>query len=369
MRRIGTANGSFVAHGNGSGHFAGSPERPPINTTKGIKMKVLRNIPVILALAYATLDTLAREMKVLLAIPVILAVVAGAPVLAGQLDPNDPQDALTIERKIQCSTVDGAPTTFWWEGRAYSRRQGERDRLLFNVEGMNIRACVADTHPERGQGYRMVSRELLIYRDPATGEALSTWRNPWSGEVVEVLHVANDPVNSAGYEIGRSGDPHRWSGKITEGRWRWNITVPLFYPNPLASDYQAEIGGTYHATEMFNFLGDTQGLLDTDTETAGSSIGWVRMSDWLPWMKMAGREGVIYMHTAGLRLSSWDALPPSMKDEIATHYPSYGEPPPLDDNRRNVTSWIYYKRVAEGEETAPTRKTPGEGPSKSTEEH
>ena len=294
-------------------------------------------------------------MKSALNALVLLIVAAGPAAAAQPLNPDDPQDGLTIARKIACSTVDGSPATFWWEGRAYSRRQGERDRLLFNVEGMNVRACVSHAHPERGPGYRMVSRELLIYRDPATGEALSTWENPWSGEVVDVLHVANDPVNSASYEIDRSGNPYRWSGRITEGRWRQSITVPLFYPNPLASDYQAEVGGIYHATEMFNFLGDARELLDPQTETAGSSIGWVRMSDWLPWMRMAGREGVIYMHTAGLRLSSWDALPDSMKAEIAKHYPSYGEPPPLDDDRRNVTSWIYYKRVAEGEEAAPDR--------------
>ena len=272
-----------------------------------------------------------------------------------QLDPDEPQDGLAIARKIACSTVDGAPVTFWWEGRAYSRRQGERDRLLFDLEGMNIRACVSHTHPQRGQGYRMVSRELLIYRDPATGEALSTWKNPWSGEVVEVLHVANDPVNFAEYEIDRAGNPYRWSGKITEDRWRLNITVPLFYTNPLASAYQAEIGGIYHATEMFNFLGDAGELLDPTTAVSGSSIGWVRVSDWLPWMKMAGREGTIYMHTAGLRLSSWNALPESMKEEIAAHYPIYSEPPPLDDERRNATSWMYYKRVAEGKESAPKR--------------
>ncbi|MDE0061970.1 MAG: DUF1838 family protein [Gammaproteobacteria bacterium] len=294
-------------------------------------------------------------MNTILKVLLLLSVAIGGAGHARQLDPDDPGDALTIARKLACSTVDGVPTTFWWEGRAYSRRQGERDRLLFDVEGMNVRACVSHTHPERGQGYRMVSRELLIYRDPATGEALSTWENPWSGEVVEVLHVANDPVNSANYEIDRNGNPYRWSGKITEGRWRLNITVPLFYPNPLASAYQAEVGGIYHATEMFNFLGDARELLDPETATAGSSIGWVRVSDWLPWMKMAGREGVIYMHTAGLRLSSWDALPESMKDEIATHYSIYSEPPPLDDDRRNVTSWIYYKRVAEGEEPAPVR--------------
>ena len=274
---------------------------------------------------------------------------------AEMLDPTDPKDALTIQRKVMCSTVDGEPSTFWWHGRAYSRRQGERDRLLFLVEGMNIRACVSDTHPERGQGYKMVSRELLIYRDPATGASLSKWENPWTGEVVDVLHVANDPVNHSAYEIGRDGKPFQWNGLITEGQWRINITVPLFYPNPLASAYQREIGGTYHATEMFNFFGEVDELLDPETTTVAGQVGWARMSDWLPWMKMEGREGIIYMHTAGLSLSSWEAMPEVMKQEIKTHYPDYIQPPPLDDDRANVTSWMYYKRVAEGQEIPPDR--------------
>lgn len=272
---------------------------------------------------------------------------------AEMLDPTDPEDAMIIQRKVLCSVVDGEPTTFWWHGDAYSRRQGERDRMLFRVEGMNIRACVSDTHPERGDGYRMVSRELLIYRDPANGEPLSTWENPWTGEVVDVLHVANDPVNHSAYAIGRDGKPFQWSGLITEGQWRMNITVPLFYPNPLASAFQQEVGGTYHATEMFNFFGDADELLSPETSAATRQVGWARISDWLPWMKMGGREGVLYMHTAGLKLSSWEELPERMKQEIETHYPDYKQPPPLDDDRVNVTSWMYYKRVAEGREEAP----------------
>ena len=283
------------------------------------------------------------------------ALAFGSVAAAEPLDPNDPRDALTMQRKVLCSTIDGEPSTFWWHGRAYSRRQGEKDKLLFLVEGMNVRACVSDTHPERGEGYRMVSRELLIYRDAETGEALTTWRNPWSDETVDVLHVANDPVNHSAYERNRDGTPYHWGGLITEGQWRMNITVPLFYPNPLASAYQKQIGGTYHATEMFNFFGEVDELLDPETTTVARQVGWARMSDWLPWMNMQGREGIIYMHTAGLRLSSWDALPESMKQEIETHYPDYKNPPPLDDTRRNVTSWMYYQRVAEGEEMAPDR--------------
>ena len=56
------------------------------------------------------------------------------------LDPEDAGDALTLNRKVMCSTVDGEATTYWWHGRAYSRRMGERDKLLFKVEGMNVRS-------------------------------------------------------------------------------------------------------------------------------------------------------------------------------------------------------------------------------------
>lgn len=292
-------------------------------------------------------------MKIVL---LLLSVMLASQTLeARTLDPTDPADTIEILRKIQCSTVDGEPTTYWWNGKAFSRRQGERDKLLFNVEGMNVRACVADEHPERGKGYKLVSRELLLYRDAKTNEVLSTWTNPWTDEEVDVLHVANDPVNFESYELGRDGQPSTWSGRVAEDKWRMTTTVPLFYYNPLASKYQAEIGGTYHATEMFNFMGDTKSLLSKRTKTAEAHVGWVRMSDWLPWMKMGGRDGVIYMHTAGLKLSSWDAMPDTMKDEIDKHYPIYREPPPLDDDRDNVTSWIYYKRVMEGEEEAPDR--------------
>ena len=292
-------------------------------------------------------------MKALFAL--LAGLVTACPVIADTLDPNDPDDSLVIGRKIGCSTVDGEPITYWWHGKAYGRRQGERDTLLFHVEGMNTRACSTVNDPEKGEGYKLVSRELLLYKDPATGEVLSTWDNPWTGETVDVLHVANDPVNFTAYKIGRNGKPATFSGDFLGDRWWQTNTFPLWYPNPLAGESQKEIGGTYHATEMFNFMGDVDSLLDPGTTTADVQVGWVRMSDWLPWMMMNGREGVIYMHTAGRKLDSFDQLSATMQAEIEKHYPEYVEPPPLDDPRRNETSWIYYKKVREGERKAPER--------------
>ena len=287
------------------------------------------------------------------ALAAALSAFAG-PAAAQKLDPAKTADALTISRKIACSTVDGEPATYWWFGEAYSRRQGEADKHLFNVQGMNIRACVAA--PD-GDGFNLVSRELLLYTDKETGKVLKTWTNPWTGQTVDVLHVANDPVNGRYRSKTRDGKPYTWSGTISGDSWWQTTTVPLYYPNPLASAYQKEIGGVYHATEMFNFFGEAASLLDPETTTADNvTVGWVRMSDWLPWMMMEGRDGAIYFHTAGRKLDRFDELPEVIKAEIRMHYPEYDETPPLDDARPNMTSWKYYDAVKKGEIKAPVRK-------------
>lgn len=282
----------------------------------------------------------------------LVGVLFAGGAVAQELDPSKTEDALTISRKIACSTVDGEPVTFWWFGKAFTRRQGERDRHVFDVEGMNVRTC--ETSPDGG--FNLVSRELLFYKDKKTGKVLKTWDNPWTGETVDVLHVANDPVNAKYRPKGRDGGDFKWSGFIKGDTWWQTVTVPLYYNNVLASEYQKEVGPFYHATEMFNFLGDVDSLLSPDTTTAQAKVGWVRMSDWLPWMEMSGREGVIYMHTAGRKLDSWDDLSDTIKDEIKKHYPEYASPPPTDDDRPNVTSWSYYDQVAKGEVEAPKRK-------------
>lgn len=298
-------------------------------------------------------------MKTLIAMLGAAGFAASTAAAQERLSFDDPEDVLEMNRKMGCSTVDGEAVTYYWSGYAYSRRQGEPDRRLFRVEGMNTRACVTVEHEEYGVGYKLVSRELLLYLDPETGEILSTWDNPWTGETVDVLHVANDPVNfGPNYAYGPRG-PATFRGQVQGDDWWQTTTVPLWYPNPLASEFEAEIGGTYHATEMFNYFGSVEDLTDPNRTTADTEVGWVRQSDWLPWMKMNGRDGVIYFHTAGTKLDSFDELPEFFIEEIDRHYPEYRTPPPLDDDRENMTSWIYYRDAANCEIEVPDRG--GEG--------
>jgi len=283
-------------------------------------------------------------------IAVATALGASVPVSASQpsrtIDLSTPEGGVAAFRKIQCSAEDERPTVYYWIGETFSRVPGEADRRLFRFEGMNTRQCVTVEDPVRGTGFRMVSREILFYQDPATGEILDEWKNPWTGETVKVIHIANDPVNFRApiFPVGQDGKPYRSNIEILGDHWWGTTTVPLFYRNPLGGDYQEYVGGTYHATEMFNFFGSVSNLTDPARHSADVTVAWTRISDWLPWMKMGGRTGDLYFNGAGAKLDRYEDVPAAMRAAIEARGPIFRSPPPVDDQRPNETSWTYFKK-------------------------
>lgn len=272
---------------------------------------------------------------------------------AAPIDLNTPDGATIASRKIQCSTVDDKPVFFSWDGKLFSRRMGEPDQHLFDVEGYSVRACATVDGGKKGKSFKLVTREILLYKDKKTGKPLKTWLNPWTNEEVDVFQVLNDPVNQpVRFNRDENGKvlPYaaKFMAKQQDDRWWLTLPVPLFYHNPLAGDYQKQVGGVYHATELFNFLGDIDSLVDEKTDTADVQVGWVRISDWLPFMMMSGREGGIYIHAAGRKLDKFDDVSDSMKAFIAAEAPKYSVPPPTNDTRPNDTSWTTYKKDVPG---------------------
>ena len=274
------------------------------------------------------------------------ALIPLSAVASDKIDFNSAQGFIEAQRKLHCSLEDKKEMTYVWHGRAFSRVPGERDKHLFNLLGMNVRQCGTVTDKKRGIGYRLVSREIMLYLDPKTSEIMRTWENPWTGNSVEVIQVANDPVNQRPM-FGKTADgkPMAFKPRVINNTWFLNFEVPLFYTNPLAGDYQKYVGGTYHATEIFDFSGDINEMLDKNQHTAYANIAWVRISRWLPWMEMGDRAGTMYFNAVGAKLKDWNELPDLIKDEINANYPEYRHAPPLDDKRANETSWTYMKKI------------------------
>ena len=288
----------------------------------------------------------------LLAATLLATALTAAPALAddGLLGPAATREgdaAVLWNTKLTCGTTEQGVTRYgMWEGRMYSRIPGEKDRHIFDVVGINTRQCERHKDPARGEGYRSVSREIMVYLDPATGEIIDQWKNPWTGEMVEVIHVANDPVNMRAPSFARdaTGKPARVTLRQYGDLLVASREVPLFYDNPLAGAYQDYIGGKYHAMEIFNtFYSAADFLAPKGPRISPSRLAWQRVSGLLPWMRMGDRPGVMIFNATGFSTFDRTQISPKLMQILQTRYPEYLTPPPLGDARPNATTWTITK--------------------------
>jgi len=267
--------------------------------------------------------------------------------LLGPAASREGEEALAWSAKMTCGTTEaGVPRYGMWEGKLYSRAPGEKDRHLFNVIGINTRQCERHSDPVRGTGFRSVSREIMVYLDPRSGEIIDRWQNPWTGETVEVIHVANDPVNMRAPSFARDaeGKPARVTLRQYGDLLVSSREVPLFYDNPLAGAYQDFIGGKYHAMEIFNtFYPAADFLAPKGPRIGPSRISWQRISGLLPWMRMGDRPGVMIFNATGFSTFERAQISPKLMSILQTRYPQYLTPPPLGDARPNATTWTITK--------------------------
>ena len=253
---------------------------------------------------------------------------------------------------LGCASTDTrVPQYYFWTGAVFARRAGEPDRLLFNVQGVNPRACrLVEDAARGGTGYQAAARELMLYLDPATNEVLSTWRNPWTDESVAVIQMENDPASMR--EARFALDP---AGKPVGGRMQWEDmgqaymatrTSSFFRDSPLGGDYQEFVGGKYQVMETSTF---TISKRDVAAFRAGVPLpytaNWVRLSGWLPWMKMGGREGQIVLITKGRSTMKFAELPEPLRATLTARYPRMRETPAFDDRRPFQTSWDSLKKA------------------------
>lgn len=148
----------------------------------------------------------------------------------------------------------------------------------------------------------------------------------------------------------RSTEARRFRPEVRDG---WALdggsAARLFYTNPLGGDYQEFVGGTYHAMEFGTEAARMNDLTDpATTHVKDRVLTWVRVSKWLPWMKMGSRSGVVVFNTAGLRLDSFEEMPEVVKNEIRANWPVWQSAPPPDDPRPSMTSWDQFKRWKSG---------------------
>lgn len=234
------------------------------------------------------------------------------------------------------SSLDGSSTFLTWAGSIYAFVPGEKKKHLFKIVGMSVSRCIATQE----NSWDFTSRELTYYLDTATGEIIHRWENPWTGELLPVVHVANNPVQG---HFKRS-IPAQVDGDIS------TFVFDLFptYPNLLAEDKEFtdySPNPIYQAAELFKLTVPTDELLNPETISVSKmNISWDRIGPWLPWMKMGDRAGNLIYSACGSKVNSFTELPQLLQDEINTRIPLYKDAPRAKLDQEDMTSWLYFKK-------------------------
>lgn len=234
------------------------------------------------------------------------------------------------------SSLDPTQSNFLiWTGSIHSFIPGEKRQRLFKMVGMSVSRCL----PTEENSWKFISRELTYYLDPQTGEKLETWKNPWTEEVLPVMHVANNPIQG----LFKGQFPAQVDDETT------TLSFDIFpaYPSPLADPKFAEYfpNPDYQAAELFKFMIPTDELFDDQVLSISKLwLSWDRIGPWLPWMKMGDRAGYLIYSATGKKVDGFEQLPQLLQDEINTRMPLYRDAPADQLDTEDMTSWLYFEK-------------------------
>jgi hypothetical protein len=260
-----------------------------------------------------------------------LALAAGTVPAAGTqprstLDPADPASLFGMYRKMRFSLADGL--VFWWmQGPKYGVVANGTTRL-FDMHAMTILRC----RPEAPDRLAVTSLEFAFYVDPATGERLAEWRNPWTDQTVQVPNLPLGPTTvrytPAGAEMpaelpGVALAIDRPTPVVTlagEDVWLRDDTDAVVTPrDPRLPRFRTHDWPIYHARRS--------DLENPALVSAPCTISFVDLSDWPGWMRMGDRPGTFLSRTIGRKESSLAAFPETSRRLLQQHYPAaYAEP-------------------------------------------
>jgi hypothetical protein len=259
------------------------------------------------------------------------------------LDLTQPEHNLRAYIKARAS-LQPEEIVFWWSGNIYSVIPGQKNRLLFKIDGYNIGRCM-----EIEGGYQHLMREVTFYKNPSTDEILERWSNPFTEEEVPVVHVWNDPVNQTYLLNGPYGPFMMPTLSVGEDRLCLALDVMLAYPSPLPRAQYPKYSQSdlYQGAELFQFFISRRDAENDALASIPCEISWTRLGPWLPWMAMADRPGNLLYQCAGCKvMGGYVALPEDVRAYVEQHQPIYTQAP-TEFTRPNETSWTYFKKYLE----------------------
>ena len=218
--------------------------------------------------------------------------------------------------------------------------------------------------PQEDGTLRRLNKEVIFYADLRTGQMIDQWTNPWTEEVVDVVHVANDPFNYTISEWlilapedfptdGSAPEPKKiplifpWKryGAPGSDTLVLSTDMHLYYPNALQPDkWVRESSGTMaQVTEMMRYFVSEKDLQNPDLTSVGFVGTWSRITPWLPWMLMGQEPGHCQYISEMICGPDISIIPEHVRQFAEERYPHMLSSP-TEDYGPSISSLEYYAR-------------------------
>jgi hypothetical protein len=250
-----------------------------------------------------------------LAMTAAAAIAQTPPARATRFDAGNPDDLLRAYMKL-AGALDERLVIWWMEGRRHGLLDGTPKPLF----GMQIGLF----HRYRRQAdgsFLYAMFELTYYMDLATGRALDTWLNPYTGATNKVVQPRFDPlvrkIDRGGQALtpGAAGGATIKSFSASLGPGVVNGDT-VWIPTGLSSVVVPPFPG---APEIFvnsrtTVAGAVRDVEDDGVVSAPATLAFTNAPRWEPWMEMKGQPGHQFSQAFGRKFESVAALPQVYRD-------------------------------------------------------
>ena len=182
-------------------------------------------------------------------------------------------------------------------------------KLLLQLEGCTLRISrqLADGSVEER------SESWMFFCDPHTGEYLTEWRNPFSGELLQVPPFRGGPGAT---RLTPHGPVLDTSLKLESTaldqpvRLRWRVMGPqVWLSRHAASRITAPEGQPRNEFSVDSWVCQLNHLTDSRRSWIPSTYAWTSHGEWPRWFKLAGRPGNVIWRVESLLLDDPAELP------------------------------------------------------------
>ncbi len=198
-------------------------------------------------------------------------------------------------------------------------------KRIYDYEGLTIKRSRL-----RDDGaVESVSRALMLFVDPITGEYMKKFHNPYTGEVVPIkpfiggisgtVMTENGPEYVANFSLESTvlNKPIALD-YVTIGETTWVKRNAYTRWNPKGED-QAKTEFTLDVWQM-----KTADLNNASLSHIPSSHSWTSQTEWQTWTKMPdGHPGFVLWRSDGTKLQDLDQLPIKLREEISLREPAF----------------------------------------------